>query len=132
MARRRPITPAVRQAVTAERAGRLYRLIELLSEGPRAREVLTRRLSLDVRGFYRDLELLRAHDVTVGLTARGYSLAEPAEVALAKLPFPDPRLSLSEAQQLAVGRTAAHRKLRKQIEQISGRPVRPPRLPRKG
>jgi hypothetical protein len=132
MSRRRLTSPAPRPAVTAERAGRLYRLIEFLSEGPRAREVLTRRLGLDVRGFYRDLELLRDFGVSFGLTRRGYSLAEPTDTALAKLPFPDPLLSLHEAMQLSTGRTGAHKKLKQLIEQITGRPARAPKLPKKG
>jgi hypothetical protein len=36
------------------------------------------------------------------------------------LPFPDPHLTLGEAQQLAKGRSAAHGKLKKQIADITG------------
>lgn len=129
MARRQLTTPAPRRAVTADRAGRLFQLLTLLAEGPRAREVLTRRLGLDVRGFYRDLEMLRASGVPVGLTEAGYTLLEPIDHALARLPFPDPLLSLHEAMQLAVGRSAAHKKLKQQIEAITGRPSK---LPKKG
>ena len=40
--------------------------------------------------------------------------------ALDLLPFPDPALTLSEALQLAKGRTTAHRKLKEQIAAITG------------
>jgi hypothetical protein len=129
MARRRSTAPGPRPAVTAVRAGRLYRMLMILAEGPRPREVLTRRLGLDVRGFYRDLELLREFTVVIGLTERGYALGETADDALAKLPFPDPLLSLREAMQLAAGRTGAHKKMKHQIEAITGRTTR---LPKKG
>lgn len=104
--------------VTPERAARLYRLLQLLGRGPQTRETLTRRLRLDVRGFYRDLELLRSSGINVPLRAHRYSLDDPLEEALASLPFPDPRLTLGEATQLARGRSAAHRKLKGQIERI--------------
>ena len=42
------------------------------------------------------------------------------EAAVDLLPFPDPRLSLGEAQRLSRGRTAAHRTLRERVEQITG------------
>jgi hypothetical protein len=38
--------------------------------------------------------------------------------ALARLPFPDPRLTLGEAQQLARGRSTSHKKLQQQIAKI--------------
>jgi hypothetical protein len=79
---------------------------------------LKQRLRLDVRGFYRDLELLRAAGVTVSLQNRRYTLVDRLKDALAKLPLPDPDLTLGEAEQLARGRTAAHRKLREQIGRI--------------
>ncbi len=109
--------PAPR-AVTAERAGRLHRLLRLLGTGPKTRDALTKQLRLDVRGFYRDLEVLRAADIAVRLRDRRYVLEEEVAAAVARLPFPDPRLTLGEAVQLGKGRTAAHRKLQKQIALI--------------
>jgi hypothetical protein len=106
--------------VTAERAARLYRLLHLLGGGPQTRAALTRRLRLDVRGFYRDLELLRSAGIVVPLADGRYTLDEPAADAAARLPFPDPRLTLGEATLLAKGRTRAHRKLKEQIAQIVG------------
>ena len=43
-------------SLTSLRAARLYRLLTLLGTGPQTRGFLLRRLKLDVRGFYRDLE----------------------------------------------------------------------------
>jgi biotin operon repressor len=116
-ARRSEAPPAAR-AVTAERAARLYRLLQLLGRSPQTREALTRRLKLDVRGFYRDLELLRAAGIDVPLREGRYTLTAKPEDAVARLPFPDPRLMLGEARQLARGRTAVHRKLKELIDRI--------------
>lgn len=106
------------KAVTSERAARLYGLIHLLAASPQPRGTLTRRLRLDVRGFYRDLELLRAAGIAVPLHNGRYSLDGSLEVAVARLPFPDPHLTLGEAKELAKGRGGAHKKLKKQIQQI--------------
>lgn len=107
-----------RSAVTPERFTRLYHLLRLLEEGPQTRAVLIRRLRLDVRGFYRDLELLRASDIVVSLFNRRYALEQDAEDAIERLPFPDPHLTLGEAQRLAKGRSQLHRKLQELIGRV--------------
>lgn len=113
-----PSAPGERPGVTPERFSRLHKLVSYLGEGPKTRERLTTHLGLDVRGFYRDLEVLRAFGVEVVLSGGQYSLAGSQEEALARLPYPDPHLTLGELQQLAKGRTEAHRKIREQIEQL--------------
>jgi predicted DNA-binding transcriptional regulator YafY len=122
MARKRTTSPspssAARSGLTAERTARLYRLLRLLGT-PQKREALTRRLRIDVRGFYRDLESLRTLGVGVTLEGGRYRLDETMDAALACLPFPDPQLTCGEALTLAKGRTAAHRKLRQQIERLT-------------
>ncbi len=115
--RSRQDNPAAR-SVTAERAARLYRLLQFLGRGPQTRAALIRHLRFDVRGFYRDLEVLRSAEIAVILEKRKYALRNDLDDAVARLPFPDPRLTLGEARQLAKGRTAAHRKLRAQIDEI--------------
>jgi len=110
MAKKREAAP--KSAVTPERFARLVRLVRLLAEKPQPRAALSRRLRLDVRGFYRDLELVRAAGVAVTLAAGQYGLEGRLDAALAALPFPDPHLTFGEAAQLSKGRTAAHRKLR--------------------
>lgn len=106
------------KAVTAERAARLYRLLKLLGGRARTRSFLTRQLRLDIRGFYRDLELLRSAGIDLPLVEGRYTLDEAVGTAVARLPFPDPRLTLGEATQLAKGRSPAHSKLKKQIAAI--------------
>lgn len=112
-------------SVTPERAARLYRLLEVLRDGPQTRGALMRRLRLDMRGFYRDLDTLRKAGVNVQLEGRRYQLTGRADEIALLLPFPDPHLTLGEAQILARGRTRAHRLLKQQINQII--PARRPR-----
>jgi hypothetical protein len=104
--------------VTGERAARVYRLLKLLGVGPQPRTTLTRRLRLDIRGFYRDLELLRAAHIEVPLKNQRYTLTGSVKEAIARLPFPDPHLTLGEARELAKGRSPAHRKLKSQVNRI--------------
>lgn len=113
-------SPLSCHSVSAERAERLYRLLQLLRLGPQTRSSLTRRLRIDVRGFYRDLELLRAAGIFVPLRDRRYMLEGGVATATDRLPFPDPHLTLGEATRLAKGRSQAHRKLKEQIACIMG------------
>jgi predicted DNA-binding transcriptional regulator YafY len=118
MVTKRKSRPTKLQALTAQRAARLCKLLRLLRPGPQSRPVLTRRLGLDVRGFYRDLEWLRKFGITVVMEEGRYRLDDDADKVIARLPFPDPQLTLGEAMQLAKGRTAAHRRLKGLIRQI--------------
>jgi hypothetical protein len=96
----------------------LHHLLKLLSGGPQTRATLTKRLDLDVRGFYRDLELLREAlgEEAVLVEDGRYTLTVDAATARARLPYPDPLMTLGEAEQLAKGKSAAHTKLRGQID----------------
>jgi hypothetical protein len=120
MARKRvsppPAPTEVRVGITVERFARLYRLLQFLRSGPKTRARLTRHLELDVRGFYRDLELLRMAGIEVTLSEGVYALEGDADAALDRLPFPDPHLTLGEARRLARGRSAAHRYLQRRID----------------
>jgi predicted DNA-binding transcriptional regulator YafY len=121
MAKKRKPSPApATTGITTTRAARLYDLLALIGEKPQTRAVLTRRLKLGLRAFYRDLKALRKVGVRVDLVGGHYVLEGTAATAQARLLFPDPKLTLGEAQQLARGRTAAHRKLKGQIEKITG------------
>jgi predicted DNA-binding transcriptional regulator YafY len=114
--RKTPAKPApVAASVTPERFVRLYRMVRLLAGSPQTRESIARRLRLDVRGFYRDLDLLRSAGVSVTLEAGRYTLGQKEDDALALLPFPDPRLTLGAARTLAKGRSQAHRTLAETI-----------------
>lgn len=112
----KPISATV--SVTPERFVRLYRMVKLLADGAQSREAIARRLRLDVRGFYRDLDLLRSSGLTVTLLSGRYTLEQDAEEAMALLPFPDPRLTLGAARALAKGRGSAHRDLAETIARV--------------
>lgn len=112
-----PLTPTL----TPQRASRLYRLLTLLGAGPQTRPALLRKLGLDVRGFYRDLEALRGLGIEVNTgDDNRYSLTGDLDDALARLPFPDPGLNFRDVQQLAKGDTTAHRKLKRRIDHFLG------------
>ena len=104
--------------ISPERAARLFRLVTLLGCGAQTRAGLIRALRFNVRGFYRDLEVLRTAGIGVLLVKNQYVLKEDVALALQRLPFPDPGLTLGEVRQLARGRTRAHQKLRKQLARI--------------
>src|SRR5690349_8615485 len=89
-----PPEPAERPGVTPERFSRLYKLVHYLGGSPKSREQLTRHLALDVRGFYRDLEVLRSTGIDIALAEGNYTLGGDLEDAVAQLPYPDPRLTL--------------------------------------
>ncbi len=102
--------------LTAQRAARLYKLLALLGEGPLTRRSLLSRLKIDVRGFYRDLEALRGFRIEIGLGLDNrYALPLKLDEALARLPYPDPGLSVRDVLQLCNGSTAAHRKLKQSV-----------------
>lgn len=114
---RRKKVDAATVTLTAPRAARLYRLLTLLGAGPQTRAALLRRLKIDVRGFYRDLESLRALGIDVSTSGDDpkYALDGELDDALEKLPFPDPGLNVRDALQLANGTTAAHRRLKQRV-----------------
>jgi len=118
---KQPPKIAAAAPVTPERAGRLYRLLRLLGRKPQTRGGLEKTLKLGVRGFYRDLEALRLADIEVLLKDGHYLLVGKLDGALGRLPFPDPGLTLGEATELARGRSKAHRKLQRQVKQITKR-----------
>jgi predicted DNA-binding transcriptional regulator YafY len=117
--KKKPSHRAITPPVTAERAARLYRLLRLLAKKPHTRDQLGAALHLGVRGFYRDLEALRAAEIEVLLKIGRYILVGKLADAIARLPFPDPGLTLGEATQLSKGRSQAHRKLKQQLLQIT-------------
>ena len=116
MARKRHAPPGPLGSVTLERAVRLVRLLRFIGAAPQPRTTLTRKLRLGVRGFYRDLEILRAAGIDVLLGAGRYGLREPLPEAIDKLPFPDPCLSFGEARKLGRGRSPAHKKIQATLE----------------
>jgi predicted DNA-binding transcriptional regulator YafY len=115
-ARRSRKTP---RSITVDRTARLHHFLNLLASGAQTRGNLTRRLGIDVRGFYRDLELLRLAGIAIAFESRRYSLAVPLKQAVNLLPFPDPGLTIGEAIAIARGRMLAHRKIKELIAAIT-------------
>lgn len=106
--------------LTVDRATRLHKLLKLIAGTARSRAVLLSKLGLDLRGFYRDVKFLRSAGVEVGTTGDKYLLIGELDAARGRVPLPDPGLTLEEANQLARGSSAAHRKLRTLIDSIVG------------
>jgi|SRR5690242_15023584 predicted DNA-binding transcriptional regulator YafY len=104
--------------VTPDRAERLYRLLLLLGDGAKTRAAVLRQLRLNIRGFYRDLEVLRAVGVPVEHNDGHYVLATDVAEALERLPFPDPCLTVADARLLAKGKSSAHRKIRRRLSTL--------------
>jgi hypothetical protein len=97
---------------------RSWQLVSLLGQGPQLREFLMRRLHRDLRGFYRDLQHLRAVGIGIVVAKRRYSLTGTMKEMGRRLPLPDPHWTLAEALVLATGRSGAHRKLRQWVAAI--------------
>src|SRR5258708_13733687 len=106
---------AAERSVTAERARRLHQLLNLLSGPPQTRSLLTKRLKLDIRGFYRDLEVLRESGIQVNMNALKYVLDLDFKRAANLLPFPPPHLTLAEPTLSVTGTRNATRKPRNQL-----------------
>lgn len=106
--------------ITTDRAARLYKLLTILADGPQRRESLLKKLKINPRGFYRELELLRARGISVDPVGTKYHLVGDLDSALAKLPVPNLQLNVREALTLAKGPTAAHRKLQSQLNTLLG------------
>lgn len=106
--------------ITRDRAVRVCKMLTLLSDGPQRRETLIKKLKLNERGFYRELEFLRSHGIAVDPDGNRYHLLCDLDSALAKLPVPDLKLNIREALLLAKGPTSAHRKLQTHLNQLLG------------
>ncbi len=117
--------PAKTSTISNARAVRLLRMLQLLNEGAQKRSTLLARLNIDDRGFFRDLERLRALGVQLQVTRGEYRLEESIEEAYAKLPFPNPQLSVHEVRQLCQGDTDAHRKLKSMLDAFLATPPQP-------
>jgi biotin operon repressor len=117
--------PRAKVSLTADRLTRLYKLITLLSESTRPRELLMKKTKVNnIRVFYRDIKTLRNLGIPVESSGESYSLPVSLSVASASLPFPDPGLSFHEILTLAEGRGEVHKKLRSHIQTITGGPAK--------
>lgn len=119
MSKKRVSPSASNKAVSQERAVRLYRMLGFLGTGPKTRAAILQRLRIDIRTFYRDLELLRDCKIVIDLEHRKYSLSGKLAETLERLPLPDPGLTLGEARILAKGRTPVHVKMKKLVKAVT-------------
>ena len=106
--------------VTRDRAARLAKFLKLLAGTAKTRTALMGKLKTDQRAFYRDLRFLRALGIEVTAAGDKYVLDIPLDAARAKLPCPDPGLTMAEAAALSRGNSEAHRKLKRMVESING------------
>ncbi len=117
--------------ITLVRAARLYRMIATLSKMPLGRDSLLETLSIGLRTFYRELELLKKCGIRIRLENKLYTLKTTAEDAAGRLPFPDPQLSFAEMGELAQGTTNAARRLADLLARVTAEPAKKPSLKRK-
>lgn len=110
---------ANRTRVSGARAGRLYKLLKLLSKGTTQRTQLVKKLKVGMRTFYRDIDLLRECGVKIETNASGYEMTTKLDAALHKLPYPDPQLTFGDVVSLSKGRTQSHRRLKAQFEALT-------------
>jgi predicted DNA-binding transcriptional regulator YafY len=118
--------PAVH--ITLGRASRLHRLVAILAEAPRGRELILQTLGIGLRTFYRELELLHSCGVKIQHKDKLYLLLATAEQAEGRLPFPDPQLSFAEMAELSRHPGDAARRLADLLQSV----INPPEAPRKG
>lgn len=108
--------------ISSRRAARLYRLVTTLAENPRPRPGLIRLGRAGMRTFYRDLTLLGEYGIDVRMSEGRYELVTSLKEALARLPFPPPKLSFSEVLELSKGRGPARSKLKAQFDDLTRKP----------
>lgn len=109
--------------IAVHRAARLYRLVLLVGEKAKPRDLLLKKLKLDLRGFYRDVEFLRELEIDIAAKDGTYVLSTGLDEALGRLPFPDPGFSIRDAIHLLNGSSAAKKKLKKKLEAVTGPPA---------
>ena len=106
--------------ISTRRAARLYRLLTTLNQSGRSRPQLVKLGRAGMRTFYRDLTVLDDCKIEVRLMKGQYCLMTALDTALNRLPFPTPELTFGDVFELSKGRTAAHAKLRGQVQALTG------------
>lgn len=107
--RGRPRRPVLH--LTRARAARLYKLVQTLGSGARSRAQMLKTLSIGLRTFYREVELLSRVGVRIRFVKKQYELRTPLADVEARLPFPDPQLTFAEMKELSSGAGAAAQRL---------------------
>lgn len=108
-----------RPKISFERAGRLYKLLALIGDGPVGRPQILRALKVGMRTFYRDVDLLRETGVHINTSSSAYVLGDTLSDALDLVPFPDPELTFGDVLLLMKGRSKSHQKLKRLFAQIT-------------
>ncbi len=124
--RRRPVVH-----ITLGRAARLHRLLTMLQEGPTVRETLLDRLTIGLRTFYRELDLLKRCGIKVRRGGKTYQLRSTMAEAEGRLPFPDPQLSFAEMAELTGHPGEAAKRLAEIYRSVVQPPSPPPKKARK-
>lgn len=106
--------------ITPERIRRLVRMLRQLGRGSQLRSTLVRQLRVGMRGFYRDLQVLRGVGIHVKLVQGRYQLMEQDAQVVDQLPFPDPGLTLGEARTLSRGGSPGNKKISLHLQTIEG------------
>ena len=114
---RQPKKPKIH--ISADRAGRLYRLLKHVNGMTVTREILLKKLSVGMRTFYRDVDLLRECGIVVNVSDEGYSLDGILRDALHRLPFPDPELTFGDMDILMRGKSPSHLRLKQLFKKVS-------------
>ena len=103
----------------------------MLEEGPTARENLLDRLTIGLRTFYRELDLLKRCGIKVHRVGKNYQLRSTMAEAEGRLPFPDPQLSFAEMAELTRLPGEAARRLSEIYQSVVQPPAPPPKKRRK-
>lgn len=111
--------------ITLGRAARLHRLVSLLVEAPRGRDMVLHALGIGLRTFYREIELLHRCGVKIQHKDKLYVLQATAEQAEGRLPFPDPQLSFAEMAELARHPGEAAQRLAELLQSVINQPSAP-------
>ncbi len=124
--RRRPVVQ-----ITLGRASRLYRLVRILAAGPTSRDSLLDQLTIGLRTYYRELDLLKRCGIKVKRDGKNYQLSSTIPEAEERLPFPDPQLSFAEMAQLAKHPGEASRRLAEILKSVVEAPAPSPKKARR-
>lgn len=101
-----------------------------LAPSPRRREEILTLLGIGLRTFYRDLRFLKKCGIAASIVGKAYRLDSTAESAEGMLPFPDPRLSFTEALELSRCPGEAGRRIAELLERVVQHPGTAARMPR--
>ena len=98
-------------------------MVKLLSQAPKTRSAILAALTIGLRTFYRELELLQRCGVKIQQKDKLYTLISTAAQAEGRLPFPDPQLSFAEMEELSRSPGEAGKRLAALLDSVIHHPV---------